>query len=322
MRGVSLGVACAACIVAGPAFAQADFPSKPIRYVVPLPPGGGADFIARLVADKMSADLGRPIIVENRSGASGAIGSDFVAKSPPDGYTVLQCYVVTHGTNPAVSKLPYDAVKDFTPIGMIAATSNVLVVNDKAGVKTLQELIAVLRAKPKGLSFASTGVGSATHLTMEYLEQQAGIDLVHVPYKGAGPAMNDLLGGQVEAMFPSLIAALPHIKSGRLRALALSAAQRSPQLPEVPTVAESGYPAFNAVQWYGVCAPAGVPPAIVERLNKALNAAITSPDVRTKLGDQAADVMPMSSAEFGDYIRADIARWVNLLKDANLKIEQ
>ena len=221
-------------MVAGAAFAQSDFPSKPIRYVVPLPPGGGADFIARLVADKMSADLGRPIIVENRSGASGAIGSDFVAKSPPDGYTVLQCYVVTHGTNPAVSKLPYDAVKDFTPIGMIAATSNVLVVNDKAGVKTLQELIAVLRAKPKGLSFASTGVGSATHLTMEYLEQQAGIDLVHVPYKGAGPAMTDLLGGQVEAMFPSLITALPHVRSGKLRALALSAAQRSPQLPEVP----------------------------------------------------------------------------------------
>jgi tripartite-type tricarboxylate transporter receptor subunit TctC len=310
------------CAVALGAFAQTDFPSKPIRYIVPLPPGGGADLIARLVTDRMSADLGRPIIVENRSGASGAIGSDFVAKAPADGYTVLQCYVVTHGTNPAVSKLPYDAVKDFAPIGMIAATSNVLVVNEKAGVKTLQELIAALRARPKGMSFASTGIGSATHLTMEYLEQQAGIDLVHVPYKGAGPAMNDLLGGQVEAMFPSLITALPHIKSGRLRALALSAPQRSPLIPDVPTVAESGYPAFNAVQWYGVCAPAGMPPAIVERLSRALNAAITSPEVRAKLGEQAADVMPMSPAEFGEYIRADIARWVKLLKDADLKIEQ
>jgi tripartite-type tricarboxylate transporter receptor subunit TctC len=276
MNRLSFAILCVLCVFAVKAFPQSDFPSKPIRYVVPLPPGGGADLIARLVTDRMSADLGRPIIVENRSGASGAIGSDFVAKAPPDGYTVLQCYVVTHGTNPAVSKLPYDAVKDFAPIGMIAATSNVLVVNEKAGVKTLQELIAALRARPKGMSFASTGIGSATHLTMEYLEQQAGIDLVHVPYKGAGPAMNDLLGGQVEAMFPSLITALPHIKSGRLRALALSAPQRSPLIPDVPTVAESGYPAFNAVQWYGVCAPAGMPPAIVERLSRALNAAITS----------------------------------------------
>ncbi|HSD55401.1 MAG TPA: tripartite tricarboxylate transporter substrate binding protein [Burkholderiales bacterium] len=310
------------CALALEAFAQSDFPSRPIHYVVPLPPGGGADFIARLVTDRMGTELGRPIIVENRAGASGAIGSDFVAKAPADGYTVLQCYVVTHGTNPAVSKLPYDAVKDFAPVGMIAATSNVLVVNEKAGVKTLQELVAALRAKPQGMSFASTGTGSATHLTMEYLEQQAGIDLVHVPYKGAGPAMNDLLGGQVEAMFPSLIVALPHIRSGRLRALALSAPQRSPLIPDVPTVAESGYPAFNAVQWYGVCAPAGVPPAIVERLNRALNAAIASSEVRAKLGEQAADVMPMSPAEFGAYIRADIARWVKLLKEAHLNIEK
>jgi tripartite-type tricarboxylate transporter receptor subunit TctC len=157
---------------------------------------------------------------------------------------------------------------------------------------------------------------------MEYLEQQAGIDLVHVPYKGAGPAMTDLLGGQVEAMFPSLITALPHIRSGKLRALALSAPQRSPLLPDVPTVAESGYPAFNAVQWYGVCAPAGTPPAVVQRLNKALNAAVTNPEVRAKLAEQSAEVAPMSAAEFGEYIRADIAKWVRLLKDTNLKIEQ
>ena len=321
MRGVSLGAAWAACIVAGAACAQSDFPSKPIRYIVPLPPGAGADFIARLVTQKMAADLGRPIVVENRAGASGAIGSEYVAKAPPDGYTLLQCYVVTHGTNPAVSKLPYDAVRDFAPVGMLATTSNVLVVNEKAGVKSLPELVAALRAKPQSLSFASTGTGSATHLTMEYLEQQAGIDLVHVPYKGAGPAMIDLLGGQVEAMFPSLITALPHIKTGKLRALALSSPQRSPLLPDVPTVAESGYPAFNAVQWYGVCAPAGTPPAVVQRLNRALNAAVTHPEVRAKLAEQSAEIAPMSPAEFGDYIRADIARWVKLLKDTNLKIE-
>jgi tripartite-type tricarboxylate transporter receptor subunit TctC len=319
MRWLGLALLCACALEA---FAQSDFPSKPIRYIVPLPPGAGADFIARLVTEKMAADLGRPIVVENRAGASGSIGSEFVAKARPDGYTLLQCYVVTHGTNPVVSKLPYDAVRDFAPVGMLATSPNVLVVNEKAGVKTLPELVATLRAKPRSLSFASTGNGSATHLTMEYLEQQAGISLVHVPYKGAAPAMTDLLGGQVEAMFPSLITALPHIKTGKLHALALSAPQRSPLLPNVPTVSEVGYPAFNAVQWYGICAPAGTPTEVVQRLNKSLNAAVASPEIRNRLAEQAAEVAPMSPAEFGEYIRADIAKWAKLLKDADLKIEQ
>ena len=304
------------------ALAQADFPSRALRYVVPLPPGAGADFIGRTVAERMAADLGRPVVVDNRAGASGSIGSDFVAKSPPDGYTLLQCYIATHGTNPAVSKLPYDAVKDFAPVGMVAVTPNVLVVNEKVRAKSLAEFVALAKAKSRGLSYASTGAGSATHLTMAYLEQQSGIELVHVPYKGAAPATTDLLGGQVEAMFPSLVTALPHIRSGRLRALAVSAAKRSPLLPEVPTVVESGYAQFDSLQWYALCAPAGTPKNIVDRLNRALNAALNSPEVRDRLAEQAADILPTTPAEAAETIRREVLKWTKLVKDAGLKLEQ
>jgi tripartite-type tricarboxylate transporter receptor subunit TctC len=300
--------------------AQSDFPSRPLRYVVPLPPGAGADFIARTVAERMAAELGKPVLVENRAGASGSIGSDYVAKSPPDGHTLLQCYIATHGTNPAVSRLPYDAVKDFAPVGMVAVTPNILVVNEKVPAKTLAEFVGLARAK--GLSYGSTGAGSATHLTMAYLEQQAGIQLVHVPYKGAAPATTDLLGGQVDAMFPSLVTALPHIRSGRLRALAVSAAKRSPLLPEVPTVAESGYAQFDSLQWYALCAPAGTPKAIVDRLNRALNAALTSAEVRERLAEQAADVLPTTPAEAAETIRREVAKWTRLVRETGLKLEQ
>ena len=301
--------------------AQDEFPSRALRYVVPLPPGAGADFIGRTVAEKMGADLGKPVVVENRAGASGSIGSEFVAKAAPDGHTLLQCYIATHGTNPAVSKLPYDPVKDFAAIGMVAVTPNVLVVNAKVPARTLGDFVALARAKAKSLSYASTGTGSATHLTMAYLEQQAKIELVHVPYKGAAPATTDLLGGQVDAMFPSLVTALPHIRAGRLRALAVSAAKRSPLLPEVPTVSESGYPAFDSLQWYALCAPAGTPKAVVDRLNASLNRTLTSADVRDRLGEQAADVMPTTSAEAAEYIRREVAKWTRLIKDTGLKLE-
>jgi tripartite-type tricarboxylate transporter receptor subunit TctC len=309
-------------VSAASAWAQSDFPARPIKLYVPVPPGGGADFIARIVAEKMGADLGRPIVVENKGGASGSIASQEVARAPADGYAILECYVATHGTSPAVSKLPYDPLKDFTAIGMMAATSNVLVVGDQVKAGTLKEFIALARARPNGTSYGTTGIGSATHLTMAYLEQQAGISLVHVPYKGAGPALADLVGGQVEAMFPGLTAAIPHIRSGRLRALAISASSRTPLLPEVPTVAESGYPAFNALQWYGLCAPAHTPRTVVERLNAALNNALANPDVRRRLAEQGADAMPMSPETFTEFLRNDLAKWVRLVKDANLRIEQ
>jgi len=303
------------------AFPQADFPSRPLRYVVPLPPGAGADFIGRTVAERMAADLGKPVVVDNRAGASGSIGSEFVARSAADGHTLLQCYIATHGTNPAVSKLPYDAVKDFAPVGMVATTPNVLVVHEKVRVKSLAEFVVLAKGKAKGLSYASTGAGSATHLTMAYLEQQAAIELVHVPYKGAAPATTDLLGGQVEAMFPSLVTALPHIRSGRLRALAVSAAKRSPLLPEVPTVAESGYAQFDSLQWYALCAPAGTPRPVVDRLNRSLNAALNSPGVRDRLAEQAADVTPTTPAEAADLIRREVTKWTKLVKDVGLKLD-
>jgi tripartite-type tricarboxylate transporter receptor subunit TctC len=237
----------------------------------------------------------------------------------PDGHTLLQCYIATHGTNPAVSRLSYDAVKDFAPVGMVAVTPNILVVNEKVPAKTLAEFVRLARAK--SLSYGSTGAGSATHLTMAYLEQQAGFQLVHVPYKGAAPATADLLGGQVDAMFPSLVTALPHIRSGRLRALAVSAAKRSPLLPEVPTVAESGYAQFDSLQWYALCAPAGTPKAIVDRLNRALNAALNSSDVRDRLAEQAADVLPTTPADAAETIRREVAKWTKLVRDTGLKLE-
>lgn len=312
---------CAAfCATNAPA--QSEFPTKPIQLVVPIALGAGADFLARTVADKMSTLLGKPIVVENKAGASGIIASEFVAKAPADGYTLLECYIVTHGTNPAVSKLPYDAVGDFAPVGMIAATPNVLVVNaNKVPAKTLQEFVTAAKAQSGAMSYASTGVGSATHLTMEYLMQQAGIKLVQVPYKGAAPGMADLLGGQVEAMFPSLITALSHIRDVRLRALGMASSRRFPLLPDVPTVAELGYPAFNASQWYGLCAPAATPRPVVERLNKALNAVLANPEVKAKLTDAAADVEPMSPEQFADFIRNEIAKWTRLVKAANLKLD-
>jgi tripartite-type tricarboxylate transporter receptor subunit TctC len=205
---------------------------------------------------------------------------------------------------------------------MMAATSNVLVVSDRVKATTLKEFIAQAKAKSQGMNYATTGIGTATHLTMEYLEQQAAIDLVHVPYKGAGPAMADLVGGQVDAMFPGLTAALPLIRSGKLRALAISSGTRSSLMPDVPTIAESGYPSFNALQWYGLCAPAKTPKAVVDRLNKALNDSLALPDVKTRLADQAAEVMPMSPERFAEFIQNDVAKWTRLVRDAKLQIEQ
>lgn len=303
------------------AWAQGNFPDKPLKLLVPVPPGGGADYIARLIADKMGAQLGKPVLVDNKGGASGGIAAQEVARAAPDGYTLMECYVATHGTNPAVSKLGYDPVKDFTPVGMIAATSNVLVVGEQVKARDIKEFIALAKSQPGRMSYGTTGVGSATHLTMEYLKQQAGIDLIHVPYKGASPAMTDLIGGQVDAMFPGLTAAIPHIKSGKLRPLAISAEKRSPLLPDVPTVSESGFPAFNALQWYGMCAPANTPRAVIERLNKALNTVLVSAEIRAKLAEHAAEPMPMTPEQFGDFIKNDIAKWTRLVREAKLQIE-
>ncbi|MDO9360665.1 MAG: tripartite tricarboxylate transporter substrate binding protein [Polaromonas sp.] len=305
-----------------PSLAQTAFPNKVIKLIVPVAPGGGADAVARMVSEKMSQSLGQTIIIENKAGASGSIAAMEVARAAPDGYTLMQCFVATHSTNPAVLKLKYDPIADFAPVGMMAQTSNVLVVSDKSKAKNLQEFLALARAKPGSLSFSSAGAGSATHLIMEYLENQAKVDLVHVPYKGAAPAMQDLLGGQVEAMFPSLTTALPHIKAGKLRALAVASVKRDPVMPDVPTVAEQGFPGFSAIQWWGLCAPAKTPEPVVARLNKALNDALALPDIQARLHEMAAEPTPMTSTQFGSFLKAEVVKWTKLVSDTNLKIEQ
>lgn len=302
--------------------AQTVFPNRVIRVVVPVAPGGGADMVARMVTDKMSQSLGTSIIIDNKAGASGSIAALEVARAAPDGYTLMQCFVATHSTNPAVLKLKYDPIADFTPVGMMARTSNVLVVGDKNKAKTLPEFLALARSKPGAMSYSSAGSGSATHLIMEYLENQAKVGLVHVPYKGAAPAIQDLLGGQVDAMFPSLTTALPHIKAGKLRALAVASPKRDPLLPDVPTVAEMGFAGFSAIQWWGLCAPAKTPEPVVAKLNKALNDALANPDITKRMSDMAAEPTPISPQQFEEFLKTEVAKWTKLVKDVNLHIEQ
>lgn len=278
--------------------------------------------VARMVTDKMSHSLGTSIIIDNKAGASGSIAALDVARAAPDGYTLMQCFVATHSTNPAVLKIKYDPIADFTPVGMMARTSNVLVVGDKNKAKTLPEFLALARSKPGALSYSSAGSGSATHLIMEYLENQAKVGLVHVPYKGAAPAIQDLLGGQVDAMFPSLTTALPYIKAGKLRALAVASPKRDPLLPDVPTVAEMGFAGFSAIQWWGLCAPAKTPEPVVAKLNKALNDALLQPDITKRLSDIAAEPTPITPQQFEEFLKTEVAKWTKLVKDVNLQIEQ
>jgi tripartite-type tricarboxylate transporter receptor subunit TctC len=303
-------------------YAQSVFPNRVIKLIVPVAAGGGADAVARMVTEKMSQSLGTPIIIENKAGASGSIAALEVARAAPDGYTLMQCFVATHSTNPAVLKIKYDPIADFAPVGMMAQTSNVLVVGDRNKAKTLQEFLAQARAKAGAMSFSSAGSGSATHLIMEYLENQAHVDLVHVPYKGAAPAMQDLLGGQVDAMFPSLTTALPHIKSGKLRALAVASNKRDPVLPDVPTVAEQGFAGFSAIQWWGLCAPAKTPEPVVARLNKALNDALALPEIKARLHDMAAEPTPLTPVQFESFLKTEVAKWTQLVRDTHLQIEQ
>lgn len=302
--------------------AQSVFPNRAIRLIVPVSAGGGADAVARMVTEKMSQSLGSPIVIENKAGASGSIAAMEVARAAPDGYTLMQCFVATHSTNPAVLNIKYDPIADFAPVGMMAQTSNVLVVGDKNKAKTLQEFLAQARTKAGDMSFSSAGSGSATHLIMEYLENQARVDLVHVPYKGAAPAMQDLLGGQVDAMFPSLTTALPHIKSGRLRALAVASSKRDPVLPDVPTVAEQGFAGFSAIQWWGLCAPAQTPEPVVARLNKALSDALALPEIRARLHAMAAEPTPLTPAQFEALLKTEVAKCTQLVRDTQLKIEE
>ena len=301
--------------------AQAAYPSKPIKIIAPVQPGGGVDLVARTIADRLGPVLGQPIVVENQSGGGGIIGSVATARAAPDGYTLMVGYVGTHGTNPAVRKLPYDAIKDFTPVAMVGGTPNVLVVPPTLPVATLAEFVRYVKTNPGKFSYGSSGPGTLTHLAMEQFKLAADLDMVHVPYRGIGPAFTDILGGQTQAMFPGLAAALPHIKAGKVRALAVTGRKRHPLLPEVPTFEESGYAGFDGVQWYGIVGPANLPPAIVKRLNEAINRLLEAPDLRERLSGEALEPMPMSPEQFGQYIREDIAHWTRLARERHIELE-
>ena len=301
--------------------AQDAWPAKTIKIIAPVQPGGGVDLVARLVADRLGKVLGQSIIVENMSGGGGIVGSQAAARAAPDGYTLMLGYVGTHGTNPALRKLPYDAIKDFTPIAMVGGTPNILVVNPTVPANNLKEFIAFAKANPSTVSYGSAGQGTLTHLAMEQLKEEAGINVAHAPYRGIGPALTDLLGAQTQAVFPGLAAALPHIKAGKLRPLAITGAVRHPLMPNVPTLAELGYSGFDGVQWYGIVGPAKMPPALVKRLNTEINKLIVAPELKEKLSGEALEPMPMSPEQFGEYMKNDIAKWEKLVKARKIEIK-
>ena len=297
------------------------YPVKPIKLIAPVAAGGGLDNIARAVAEKLSRSLGQTVVVENMGGGGGAIASQATAKAPADGYTLMIAYVGTHGTNPAVRKLPYDAIKDFTPIGMIGATPNVLIINPELPINNFKEFVDYAKKNPAKLSYGSAGPGTLTHLGMEQLKLAAGIFMVHVPYRGVGPAYTDLLAGQTQAMFPTLFAALPYINTNRVRGLALTGAKRSPAAPSIPTFKELGYNGFDGQQWYGLVGPANLPPAIVTKLNVELNKVLALPDFSEKMTSEAMTLMPMTPPQFTNYIKEDIARWAKVAKDRHIEID-
>jgi tripartite-type tricarboxylate transporter receptor subunit TctC len=295
------------------------YPNRPIKMVVTVPPGGAADFIARLLAAKLSASMGQPVVVENKGGASGALASDFVARAAPDGYTLLQNSITTHGIGPfLVAKLPYDPVTSFAPITMLASLPLIMTVNAELPAKNLADLVALAKQRPGKLAFASSGSGGAPHMAGELFKIAAGVDLIHVPYRGSGPAVTDLAGGQVQIMFDGAPSLLPQITAGKIRALAAASPQRNPLLPDVPTFAESGYPSVNVALWYGLMAPAGMPPDIIARLNREVNQALKSPDVMEKFAAQGAEPLGGTPAEAASYIRREMDRWGPVVKKAGI----
>jgi tripartite-type tricarboxylate transporter receptor subunit TctC len=315
-------VAAALALASAAAVAQSAFPSKPIRFIVPFPAGGATDTITRVIAQKVAAELGQPVIVENRPGAGGAIGSETVAKSAPDGYTILMATTSTHSIGPALNpKTPYNVERDFAPVSQVAAATNVLLVAPNLGVDSVKALVALAKAKPGQLNYASSGNGTIVHLTGELFRSAAGIDIVHVPYKGTGLAIPDVMSGQVALIFDSVVSAMPHVRSGKVKALAITSPKRSALVPDLPTVAESGLPGFASDTYFGVFAPAGTPPDVVARLNRELVKAVQSPDVREQLGRQGAEPVGGTPAELAAVVRAETGKWTKVIRQANVKLE-
>ena len=306
-------------LVAAAVAQETDYPSRPIRQIVPFPPGGGVDIVTRIVGAKWSELLGQPIVVENRAGAGGTVGADAAAKAAGDGYTLLTCQVASHGVSPALyHKLPYDHVKDFAPISLIGKTPNVLVVHPSVPARTLREFIDYVQASPGKYNYASPAYGTSPQMTMELFKLTTGLDMVHVPYKGGAPALADVMAGQVLGMFGNLPEQLGAIKGGKTRALAVSTLSRSPQLPDVPTVAESGFPGFEVTVWYGVCAQSSVPKPILAKLHATLLKTLNLPEMKARLAESTIDASPTTPEEFAAFIRAETEKWTRVVRDANI----
>ena len=310
-----------AVLLALPLQVFAQYPQRAIKLLVPFPPAGATDIVGRIVAQKLSERLGQSVVVENRPGAGGSIGSDLVAKSAPDGYTLLMATSSTHSIGPALQKLPYDPIKDFAPITHVANVPNVLVVSPKLPVVSVRELVEYTKARPGKLNFASSGVGTIVHLNGELFKMLAGVDLVHVPYKGTALSIPDLANGNIAMLFDSLASVMPHVKSGSVRPLAMNAPQRSPLLPEVPTLAEAGMPAFDRYTWFGMFAPAGTPADIVRRVQAEVVAALKAPDLRERFDAVGAEPVGSTPEQFVDRIRSDGVRWAEVIKSANVKVQ-
>jgi len=319
--GIS-GAASLLVVLAVPVAAQPAYPAKPIRYIVPYPPGGPLDIVARGLAQKIGPKLGQQVLVDNRPGAGGNIGADAVAKAPADGYTILMGAVATHAINPHLyRKLPYDAVRDFTPVTLVTQVPNVLVVHPSLPVKRVSDLVGLAKATPGALSFGSGSIGSAGHLAGELFKVLAKVDMVHVPYKGAAPAVADLLGGQIHLMFDNLASALPQVKAGRLRAVAITTAQTSPHVPELPTIAASGLPGFDVSTWFGVFGPAALPQPVLDRLHTEFADALKQPDIRAQLANLGAEPAALSPQAFGAFVKRELAKYEAVVRASGARVD-
>jgi tripartite-type tricarboxylate transporter receptor subunit TctC len=311
----------AACLViAGTGFAMAqEYPARPVRLIIPFPPGGSNDVVGRLIAAKLGERLGKQVVVDNRSGAGGVIGTEVAAKSPPDGYTLL-VISMAHAVNPWLYKLGYDPIKDFAPVGLLAKGANVLVVHPSLPVHNVAELIALAKKEPGDLQYASAGIGSFQHLGAELFKLMTGTDILHVPFKGGGPALVDVVGGHTKVMFSSMVQTVPHIHSGKLRALGTGGLERAAVLPDVPAIAET-VPNYEAVNWWGMVAPVGTPQAIIDKLNTELEAVQKSPEVLKQFAAEGGEPVPMKPAVFGAFMVSEMDKWGKVVKQGGIKAE-
>ncbi len=308
-------------LLASAAFAQTAWPSGNVKIIVGFPPGGGTDALARVLAPKLTIMWGQQVIVENRAGVAGVLAADVVAKST-DGLTLLMGHINSHGIGPALNpKMPYNADTDFSPLTLVGVTPNVLICHPNAPAKTVKDIVALAKAKPGTLSFGSAGSGSAQHLALELFKVAAGIDVLHVPYKGSAPLLTDLMGGQINYSFDTMAAVTPHVKGGKMYAVAQTRPKRSGSYPDLPTVAESGYPGFDATTWYGMIGPAKMPTDLVARISRDINAAMALPDVKERLAGVGAEDGGGTAQQFADFMRAERIKWAKVVKDANVKVD-